>query len=136
VPGRGLLGWRATHRQAQAAMVVAARRPRALTRYADVALLAAALKDEELSRTLIDVYIAPLLDIQSGGEVLLQSLRAYFAAERSVSSTAAVLGVTRKTVASRLHMVEERLARTLHPCPAELEVALLLNELSATPEAP
>jgi hypothetical protein len=127
---RGLEGWRVTHRQAQDAMVVAARRPRALTRYADVALLAIVLKDEELSRTLIEVYIAPLVDARGGGDVLLQSLRAYLAAEGSVSSVAVVLGVARKTVESRLRTVEERLGRTLHPCPVELEVALLLDELA------
>jgi hypothetical protein len=38
--------------------------------------------------------------------------------------------VARKTVASRLRTIEERLGRTLHPCPAELEVALLLDELA------
>jgi hypothetical protein len=132
-PARGLEGWRVTHRQAQDAMVVAARRPRALTRYADVALLATALKDEVLSRMLIDVYVAPLVDDRGGGEVLLQSLRAYLCAERSVSSTAAALGVSRKTVESRLRTIEERLGRTLHPCPAELEVALLLDDFAQAP---
>jgi hypothetical protein len=130
---RGLEGWRVTHRQAQDAMVVAARRPRALTRYADVALLASVLKDEALARALIDVYVAPLVDTRGGGEVLLQSLRAYLAAERSVSSAAAALGVVRKTVESRLRTIEEKLGRTLHPCPAELEIALLLNELAPAP---
>jgi PucR C-terminal helix-turn-helix domain/GGDEF-like domain len=133
-PAQGLEGWRLTHRQAQAAMVVAARRPRALTRYADVALLATALKDDALARTLIDVYIAPLLDAQGGGEVLLQSLRAYLAVERSVSSAAAALGVSRKTVENRVRTIEQRLGRTLHPCPAELEVALLLYELAPGPK--
>ena len=41
-PGKGLDGWRLTHRQAQAAMRIALRRPQRLTRYADVALLAVA----------------------------------------------------------------------------------------------
>ena len=50
-PARGLAGWRQTHRQAQAALLVALRRPRRLTRYADVALLAAALKDEALGQS-------------------------------------------------------------------------------------
>jgi PucR C-terminal helix-turn-helix domain len=134
-PARGLAGWRLTHRQAQAAMAVAARRPRALTRYGDVALLATALKDDALSRTLIDVYIAPLIDARGSGGVLLQSLRAYLLAERSVSSAAAALGVARKTVEKRLRSIEERLGRTLHPCPPELEVALLLHELSSTPKS-
>jgi hypothetical protein len=42
------------------------------------------------------------------------------AAERGVSSTAAALGVVHKTVESRLRTVEEKIGRTLHPCPAEL----------------
>jgi hypothetical protein len=129
-PARGLEGWRVTHRQAQDAMAIAARRPRPLTRYADIALLATALKDEALARTLIGVYVAPLVDGRGGGEVLLQSLRAYLVAERSVSSTAAALRVARRTVESRLRTIEERLGRTLHPCPAELEIALLLDELT------
>jgi AcrR family transcriptional regulator len=130
-PARGLEGWRLTHQQAQAALVVALRRPRRYTRYADVALLATALKDELLAAALIDVYIAPLEDSRGGGPVLCETLRAYLNAECNVSSAAAALGVVRKTVENRLRTIEERLGRTLHPCPAELEVALLLDELSA-----
>jgi hypothetical protein len=135
-PARGLAGWRLTHQQAQAALVVALRRPRPLTRYGDVALLATALKDEPLARSLIDIYLSPLKDSRGGGQVLRETLRAYLDAERSVSSAAAALGVVRKTVESRLRTVEERLGRTLHPCPVELEVALLLDELAATPRPP
>jgi DNA-binding PucR family transcriptional regulator len=64
------------------------------------------------------------------GAVLRQTLRAYLATERSVSSTAAAIGVGRKTVENRLQTIEERLGRSLHPFPAELEVALLLDELA------
>jgi hypothetical protein len=132
-PARGIEGWRQTHRQAQAALVVALRRPQKFTRYADVALLATALKDELLARALIDTYIAPLEDPRGGDPVLRQTLRAYLAAERSVSSTAVALGVVRKTVENRLRTIEEKLGRTLHPCPAELEVALELDELAPPP---
>jgi len=147
-PARGLAGWRQTHRQAQAALVVALRRngiPRngiphtqgvTFTRYADVALLATALKDEALAKALIDIYLAPLEDSRGSGPVLRQTLRAYLAAERSVSSAAVALGVVRKTVESRLRAIEEKLGRTLHPCPAELEVALLLDEISSEPHSP
>jgi PucR C-terminal helix-turn-helix domain/GGDEF-like domain len=141
-PGEGIEGWRVTHRQAQAALVVALRRTGipptregirgAVTRYADVALLASALRDEMLGRALVEIYLAPLNDARSGsgsGAVLCETLRAYLAAEGSVSSTAAALGVVRKTVENRLQTIEERLGRTLHPCPAELEVALALEEL-------
>ncbi len=129
-PAEGFQGWRLTHRQAQAALLVARRRPRPCTRYGDVALLASALKDELLAGVLTDVYLAPLRDARNGGAVLRQTLRAYLATERSVSSTAAALGVVRKTVESRLRTIEEHLGRTLHPFPAELEIALLLDELA------
>jgi hypothetical protein len=133
---RGLEGWRLTLRQAQAEVLVAQRRGGlervTVTRYGDVALLAVALGDEALGRSLVEVYLTPLRNTR-GGEVLLQSLRAYLGAGCSVSSAAAVLGVARKTVEGRLRTIEEKLGRTLHPCPAELEVALLLDELAQAP---
>ena len=132
-PGRGVEGWRLTHRQAQAALVVALRRPQRFTRYGDVALLAAALRDDTLARSLTEMYLLPLEDSRNGGRVLRQTLRAYLAAERNASSAAAALGVVRKTVESRLRTIEEKLGRSLHPCPAELEVALRLDELTPAP---
>jgi DNA-binding PucR family transcriptional regulator len=129
-PGRGFAGWRLTHEQAQAALVVALRRPQGCTRYADVALLATALKDAALARALLDIYLSPLEGSRDGGSVLRETLHAYFAAGRNISSTATVLSVARSTVESRLRAIEERLGRTLHPCPAELEVALHLDELT------
>jgi AcrR family transcriptional regulator len=151
-PAWGIEGWRSTHQQAQAALVVALRRngsprngiPRngipptrgGATRYADVALLATALKDEGLGRALLEVYIAPLEDARGNGPSLQRTLRAYLASECNASSAAAALGVARRTVENRLRTIEERLGRTLHPCPAEIEVALELDELAATPGPP
>jgi hypothetical protein len=132
-PARGLEGWRLTYRQAQAALAVALRRPRRLTRYADVALLTAALEDQALARALREIYLLPLGGAHSRGPVLRQTLRAYLAAGGSVSSAAVALGVARKTVETRLRTIEERLGRTLHPCPAELTIALLLDELTSAP---
>ena len=128
-PARGLDGWRLTHQQAQAALAVALRRPRRCTRYIDVALLATALKDQALAGALIEVYLAPLDRQRDGGVVLRRTLRAYLAAGRNVSSAAAALGVTRSTVESRLHTVEQSLGRLLPACLAELEVALGLEDL-------
>jgi PucR C-terminal helix-turn-helix domain/GGDEF-like domain len=135
-PARGLAGWRLTHRQAQAALVVALRRPRPFTRYADVALLVAALKDDALARALLDTYLAPLDDHRGGGTVLRETLRAYLAAEQNISSAAASLGVVWNTVKNRLQTIETMLGRTLHPCPAELEVALQLAELGVPTAVP
>ncbi len=128
-PGKGLNGFRLTHRQAQAAQVIALRQPQMLTRFADVASLALALRDEALSRSLVDIYLAPLNNTRKGSPALRNTLRAYFAAERNISSAAARLGVARQTVESHMGMIETRLGRRLPTCLAELETALRLEEL-------
>jgi PucR C-terminal helix-turn-helix domain/GGDEF-like domain len=129
-PAKGLEGWRLTHRQAQAALAVALQRPRVLTRYGDVALLATALKDEGLARVLVEIYLLPLEDGREGGQVLRETLRAHFACESNTSSTAAAMKVARSTITNRLRTIEERLGRGLHPCPPELAVALDLEQLA------
>jgi len=126
---KGLSGWRASHYQAAAALPVAVRRPQScIVRYADVALLAAALQDSVLASVLHRVYIAPLEDERDGGEMARRTLRAYFAARRNTSSAAAALDLNRRTVASRLRAIEDRLDRPIDV--AELEVALDLDELT------
>jgi hypothetical protein len=129
-PARGFEGWRLTHRQAQAALVIALRRPRTFTRYADVALLATALKDELVTDALIEIYLSPLDEQRDGGVVLRRTLRAYFAAGRNASSAAAKLNVTRHTVENRLRTVEQSLGRSPNAYLAELEIALGLEELT------
>jgi hypothetical protein len=126
---RGLAGWRLTHRQARAALPIAAsERPR-FTRYSDVALLAAVLQDETLAISLRQMYLAPLTEERDGGHVARQTLRAYFAADRNVSSAAAVLGTSRRTVTNRLRAIEEKLDCPLGTMGSELEAALRMDEL-------
>jgi PucR-like helix-turn-helix protein/diguanylate cyclase with GGDEF domain len=131
-PAQGLHGWRLTHRQARAAQTVAVRRPRSLTRYADVALLASMLLDDVLVGFLSETYLIPLSDERDGGATLRQTLSAYFAAGSNVSSAAAILGVSRQTVTSRLRTIEDRLARPLSACAVEMAAALRLTELTPT----
>jgi sugar diacid utilization regulator len=128
-PGRGLEGWRLTHRQAQAALLVALRRPGTLTRYAGNMLVAAALGDEMLARSLREIYLVPLAGQRDRGAVLRETLRAYFAAERNMATAAHGLRVNRHTVERRLRTIETLLGRLLSTCQAELEVALLVEEL-------
>jgi hypothetical protein len=128
-PAWGIAGWRLTHRQAKAAMPVARRRRQSITHYADVSLLASMLQDEVLSSSLRDLYLTPLADQRDGGLALRETLRTYFTVERNVSSTAAALKIDRKTVNSRLRLVEDRIGRPLGACAAELEAALCLDEL-------
>jgi hypothetical protein len=127
---KGLVGWRLTYRQAQAAMLVALRSPgRQVTCYADVALVASALRDEALAASLVERYLDPLENGRDGGAALRETLRAYITAGSNASSAAAALGVARHTVENRLRTVEQRVGRALHTCLAELEVALRVEEL-------
>ncbi len=127
-PGRGLDGWRLTHRQAQAARAVALRRPRRLTRYGDIALLASALENDMVTQSLRDIYLAPLDELREGA-VLRQTLRAYFAAGCNAATTAAALKVDRHTVRRRLRTIEQCLGRSVPTCQVELEMALRLQAL-------
>jgi sugar diacid utilization regulator len=135
-PGRGIEGWRLTHRQAQSAMLIALRRPQGLARYADVVLLSALLRDEELARSLLEIHLSPLDCDGNGGAVWRETLRAYFASGCNAATAAAALGVDRRTVARRLHAIETRLGRRLHTCQPELELALRLKELGEPAGAP
>jgi hypothetical protein len=129
-PAQGPAGWRLTHRQAKAALPIALRSTEAFTRYGDVALLASMLQDDLLATSLPQLYLAPLERERDGGETLRETLRAYFAAERNVSSAAVALGVSRQTVNRHLHTVEHRLGWPLGSCAMEIEAALRLEELS------
>jgi PucR C-terminal helix-turn-helix domain/GGDEF-like domain len=127
--GEGLEGWRLSHRQAKAALPVAQRSPEPFLRYVDVALLAAVLQDELLATSLRKLYLEPLEAERDGGKVAIETLRAYFAAGRNVSSAAAALGVSRQAVGNRLRAVEATVGRPLSSCGPELEAALGLAAL-------
>jgi hypothetical protein len=127
-PGEGLPGWRFSHLQAKAALPIAERKGRPVVRYADVALLAAIARDDLAATSLRQLYLAPLERMRDGGKVARETLRAYFEAERNVSSTAAALGVDRRTVRNRLRAAEELLGCPLQGSLADLEIALRLDD--------
>ena len=126
---QGISGWRLSHRQALAALPVALRSGKRFVRYADVALLASALQDDVLTTSLDKLYLDRLGVERNGGNVLHETLRAYFLARGNVSSSAASLGVKRHTVTNRLRVIEQRLGRSLVECEAELDIALRLDSL-------
>lgn len=132
-PAQGPGGWRLTHRQARAALPIALRSPEAFVRYADVALLASILQDDLLTISLREMYLKPLEGRRDGGEALRETLRAYFACGRNVSSAAARLGVSRQAVNSRLRALEQTLGCSFESCATELEMTLRIEDL-ATPE--
>lgn len=128
-PGRGIDGWRLTHHEAQAALLVALRTSQSLTRCVDVPLEAAVLRHKALTQCVVGGYLSPLDNLRMGGLVARETLRHYFRCERNVSSTANSLGVARHTVENRLRAIEKILGRSLSTCLAELEVALRLDAL-------
>jgi hypothetical protein len=132
--GRGLDGWRQTHRQAQMALSVALCRPPGLTRLANVVLLAPMVGNRALGDWLVESVLEPLDNEEgprSDGAMLRETLRAYFSAGRRSKVTAHALGVTSRTVANRLRTVEQRLGCPLDTCLPALEMALQVEELSA-----
>lgn len=128
-PGHGVEGWRLSHRQAKAAMPVAEHGQERQVRYADVALLSSALRDELLADSLCSIYLTPLEGERDGGTTLKKTLAAYFNMGQNASSAAAVLGVSRNTVSIRLRSIAEKIGRPVDACAAEIDTALRLQEL-------
>jgi DNA-binding PucR family transcriptional regulator len=118
-----------THRQAQEALLVALRRPQALTRFADVALLAPWLGDPARARSLVAIYLSPLDSLGDDGRELRQTLRAYFESGHNIEATAAKIERDRSTVRRRVRKIEKALGCPLDTRQAELEVAMRLEEL-------
>jgi len=125
-PDMGLSGWRLSHRQAEAALSIAERREQPIVRYADVAVLVSMLRDELGAVSLRRLYLEPLEGGRDGGKTARETLRAYFGSDRNVSSTAAALGVDRRTVANRIRAIEELFGRPLRDFATDLETALRL----------
>jgi sugar diacid utilization regulator len=125
----GVDGWRWTHHEARAALMVAPPKPQGVTRCADVILEAAMLRDGTLARTLRDVYLSPLDELRIGGQVARDTLRAYFAAGRSTRDAADRLKVDRRTVWYRLDKIAKGLGWSPEERGAELEIALRVEAL-------
>ena len=122
--GGGVVGWRRSHRQAEAARVVLRLTEEGPVRYADVALSASMLQDDLLQTSLQELYLAPLDEERDGGATLRATLRAYFEARRNISSAAAALGVDRRTVTNRLRVIESKLPKPLGAVLPDIEAAL------------
>lgn len=126
-PCCGLQGWRLTHRQAMAALPIAVRGEEQVVRYADVALIAAVLENDLLCTSLRTLYLDQLARERDGGETLRHTLDAYFTAGRSLTSAAALMGVSRRTISNRLQRVEKLIGKSCHAAGPELETVLRLD---------
>jgi PucR C-terminal helix-turn-helix domain len=129
-PGRGRTGWRLTHLQARAALSVAEREAGGITNYADVAVVASAMRDDLLMTSLRSLYLEPLEEGRDGGGPLRETLTAYLAADRNITSTAAALGVNRNTVTNRLRTIEGKIGHLRPGRTGDLALALRLADLT------
>jgi|SRR5580692_5493599 hypothetical protein len=128
-PGEGIDGWRQTHREAQAALLVALREPQRFARYAECHFLAAAHQIDTLAKSLQQKYLIPLRRERDGGAMLRKTLRAWVDTDGYVSSAAKILKVDRHTVENHIRTVEKLTGRPLRrSCLSELDVALRLEE--------
>jgi hypothetical protein len=125
-PASGLTGWRFGHLQAKAALPIAVREG-GVVRFADVTLVAALRRDELIATSLRRLYLDPLEADRDGGITTRETLRTWFRCERNISSTAAALGVDRRTVRNRLRAVEAQVGRPLGEMALDLELALRLD---------
>jgi DNA-binding transcriptional ArsR family regulator len=128
-PAQGIAGWRATHRQAQEALLAALRTPGQPILFADVALLAPLLADPARARSFVEMHLSPLDGRREGGPALRRTLRAYLRANHNMNATAAALGVDRSTVRRHIRLIEEAIGVPLERRQAELTIALRLEEL-------
>lgn len=131
----GYEGFRASHRQAQRARLLASSAERSLTRYADVAVEALASENQQEARSFIARELGPIGDDSTASQRIRETLSAYFAAEHNAASAAATLGVHQQTVANRLRVAEERLGHPVGTRRVELEVALRLRAALASEDS-
>jgi hypothetical protein len=130
--GTGAVGWGQTHQQALEAFPYAVGTGSPAVRYADVALQAAIEHHNLAAISLYQLYVAPL-ERQADGDVLLCTLRAYFAAGRNAAAAEGALNVSRQTVSKRLRSIEALLGKPLGTCSPDFEMALRLHDFRDQP---
>jgi hypothetical protein len=124
---RGLVGWRRTHREARAASSIAEAHPGRAIRYGREALRVAATNDDLLGATLRDRYVVPLDGAGVQAPAIKGTLAAYLSSEWNATSVSEQLGVSRKTVNSRIRVAETLIGQSLPTCASALQVALALD---------
>jgi hypothetical protein len=132
-PRRGICGWRESHQLARALQPLMTGRSDRVIRCRDVVLEAAVVAKPELAGVLVESYLRPLDGLRIGGATARNTLRAYLDCERSVSSAAQRLGVSRPAVEKRLAQIDAALGRRVAKYTAEIELALRLDELRQCP---
>jgi hypothetical protein len=127
-PGRGIDGFRATHRQAsEAARVARLSGMTGAVRYTDVALTALLTKDLDQARAFAARELGALAEADTR---IADTVLAVLDAQGSPRRAAQRLGVHENTVAKRIKTAEALLGRGVYDRPAELFAALTIARAS------
>jgi hypothetical protein len=125
-PSWGITGFRDSHAQALAAHRVAAHLPRPVIRYDDVALEAALLCDVRAARRFVERELGPLASGEARNRILCETLGTYLQSGCNAAAAAAVLQISDRTVAYRIHGIEDLLGRSVLARSSELAAAVRL----------
>jgi len=128
-PAWGISGFRDSHEQALAAHRVAAHLPQPVTHYDDVALEAALLSDVRAARRLVEHELGPLTSPDPRTCVLRDTLASYLRSGLNAASAAAALNVSDRTIAYRIHGIEDLLGRSVLARSSELAAAIRLHRV-------
>ncbi len=128
-PAWGITGFRDSHEQALAALRVAAHSAQPVTRYDDVALEAALLCDVRAARRFVERELGPLTAQDPRTRVLCDTLGSYLQSGLNAATTAAALNVSDRTIAYRIHGVEDLLGRRVLARSIELAAAVRLHRV-------
>jgi hypothetical protein len=125
--GFGLAGWRETHEEAQAALLVAERESGVIVSCANALPIIGALQSQAVIKMFHKTYIAPLNSAYLDGRRVRDALRAYFKHGRSPSTAGRAIGVSRRTIENYLNDTRKILGDPVDL--TGLEIALRIEDL-------
>jgi PucR-like helix-turn-helix protein/diguanylate cyclase with GGDEF domain len=128
-PSWGIAGFRESHAQALAAHRVAAHLPGPVIRYDDVALEAVLLCDVLAARRFVERELGPLASPESRHRILCDTLAAYLQSGCNAAAAAGLLHISDRTVAYRIHSIEDLLGRSVLARSSELAAAVRLHRV-------
>jgi hypothetical protein len=123
-PAEGIGGFSMSHDQALEASSIAIATDEPVVRFADVQLLAAVLRDNELAKGFVERELGELNKPSERMFELRATLRVYLEQGQNVSATAALRRRDRKTILRQLRSAEELIRHNVHNRSDELSIAL------------
>ena len=127
--GLGINGFRDSHEQALAAHRVAAHLTQPVTRYDEVALEAVLLGDVRAARRFVERELGSLASRDPRTSVLRDTLGSYLQSGFNAAAAAARLNVSDRTVAYRIHGIEDLLGHSVLARSSELAAAVRLHRV-------